>query len=348
MPRTMTNGVISKTDDGEFLKKRGRGKKKPAPKTKTSPIKFLADTDIKCRICSNTVDDQGDGIDCDRCNGWVHLTCSKVTQKEYKWLSDNPTDAFKHFCKLCEEELKGTKDNATAQQNAKIEHLTEIVKTVTDQNKIITDQNKIILELLQQSKINSEVQPKPARKDDVQSQIKEVLYEHQEKEEKQQNVIIFNIPESKQDTDKKIELEDTDKAADIIHFLDDSDTPPQDIIVTRIGRKRGEENPRPRPVKVTLTNTKQKDKILRNVRHLKHYTKHSRIGISHDKTRKEINEDRRLWAELKRKREADPDKDYVIFDKNVVLKTDIPNIKKQDKNEESLGTSPTKQPPADK
>ena len=265
MPRILKEGVISKTDDGEIFptvsKRKRKATQKGAKAKPPSPYKFLTDTlSTKCKICTDIVDDNGIALECDRCKGWVHLTCSNMPSKEYEFIDANPTHTLKHFCKICEDELKGdnSKDERIAQQNLRIDCLTEVVKS-------IANQNEAILELLKKSTSVTDAQPVPAQRETVQTQIKEVLEEHQEKEEKQQNIIIFNIPESN-GNEEISEQDDINKTVDILKFLGDSEVSPSDIQVTRLGKKRVEDNPRPRPVKVKLSTTQKKEHVLKKVR----------------------------------------------------------------------------------
>ena len=328
MPRILNQGVISKTDDGEIFpsdknNKTRKTTKKTAKNKLPSPIKFLTNTLEKCKICANNVDEHSIALECDKCKGWVHLDCSNMPSKEYEWIDANPTHTLKHFCKICEDELErdNSKDEKIAQQNLKIDQLTEVVKA-------IADQNNVILELLKKATSDTDVQPAPTQRETVQTQIKEVLEQHQEKEEKQQNIIIFNIPESESiDNEEESEQDDIKKTVDILKFLGDSEASPSDIQITRMGKRRKEDSPRPRPVKVKLASIQKKEHVLKKVRNLKHYKTLVNIGISHDKTRKEIIEDKRLRAELKNKRETNLDQEYVIYNKQVVLKSDIPKIK---------------------
>ena len=102
------------------------------------------------------------------------------------------------------------------------------------------------------------------------------------------------------------------------------------VKVFRLGRRNDGDGARPRPVKVVVPEQESRQKILQNVRKMKDYKKFTKIGLCHDKTKKEIEEDRKLRAELKEKRQSS-NLDYTIFNRQVVLKEDIPSIREKSK-----------------
>ena len=96
--------------------------------------------------------------------------------------------------------------------------------------------------------------------------------------------------------------------------------------ITRIGWRKSETEGKPRPVKVKFSRSGMRGSMLRNARNLKDY-KIPKLGISHDKTEKELEEDRKLRTELKVKREADTTTEYVIYQKKIMKKQEADKIK---------------------
>ena len=76
-----------------------------------------------------------------------------------------------------------------------------------------------------------------------------------------------------------------------------------------------------------------------NASDLRDYTKYPKIGICHDKTRKEINEVKALRALLAKKRAEQPEFDWTIFNQEVVKRSDVPKLRQlrrqQDQEEET-------------
>ena len=98
--------------------------------------------------------------------------------------------------------------------------------------------------------------------------------------------------------------------------------------VTRIGRKKPEQDEKPRPIKVELPDVDTKKRVLKNARLLKSY-KIKKIGVSHDKTKKELEADRILRADLRKRREEDKDVEYIIYDKKVMKKVEADKLREQ-------------------
>ena len=179
----------------------------------------------------------------------------------------------------------------------------------------------------QLSKNKDRVPPPPPVQNNVQTQVREVLEEHKEKDEKINNLMIFNLPESDKEKDQDDQVKaDSGSANDVLKFLD-SELDESCIQVSRLGRRREDGDVRPRPVKVFIPDSHSRQRILKKVRQLKNY-KLPKIGVFQDKTKKEIEDERKLRAELMEKRRSS-DLEYTIFNKRVVLKSDIPKIREE-------------------
>ena len=79
-------------------------------------------------------------------------------------------------------------------------------------------------------------------------------------------------------------------------------------------------------------------------RHLKNSEQFKKVGLSLDKTTKERQEDMALRAKLQVEKNKRPDDDLVIFRKEIVRRVDIENIKRQQRQQASVG--PTNGDPA--
>ena len=157
--------------------------------------------------------------------------------------------------------------------------------------------------------------------------MREVLEEQKEKDSRVNNVMIFNVPEADKGKEPKDQAQDdVTNATHVLHFLDNDFNCP-DMKLIRLGRRKADDDTRPRPIRVIIPDVSSKDKVLKNARNLKNYSKFPRIGICQDKTKRELEEDRRLRAELKQKKETTGD-DYTIYNKKVVLKSEI-NMKEK-------------------
>ena len=322
MVKTKSKSVLSQSVDGDKLVRAGSRERKDSKAKKSdmpkSPLKFLdSNVDGICRKCTKGIDDaKEDSIYCDRCDGCIHVKCAEMTKQEFSYIRKAQNTKLIFHCPICIKDLEGNgEDDRIAQQNAKLDSLTEFVQ-------VIIAQNKLLIEALKPENKERKVE------DDIQVQLTEVIQNQSEVEEKKKNVIVFNLPESEEtDTGKKEQEEDLAKVKDILTFLDSRiDTDDIDVKqVERMGRRKGKDA-KPRGIKVTLPSVDTKFKAIRNVKKLVDY-KIPKIGVSFDKTKKEVEEDNILRAELAIMRAAEPEKDYVIFERKKVPRTEATRLR---------------------
>ena len=323
MVKTKTKSVLSQSADGEKLGRKGSRDRKDSRTKKSempqSPLKFLDNNvDGVCRKCTKGIDDsKEDSIYCDRCDGCVHVKCAEMTQQEFQYIRKAQNTKLIFHCPICIKDLRegNGEDDRIAQQNARLDSLTEFVQ-------VIIAQNKQLIEALKPENQVKKVE------DDIQVQLTEVIQNQSEVEEKKKNVIVFNLPESEETvTGKQEQEEDLVKVKELLTFLDSRiDTDDIDVKkVERMGRRKGKDA-KPRGIKVTLPSVDTKFKAIRNAKKLVDY-KLPKIGISFDKTKKEVEEDNKLRAELAVKRAAEPEKDYVIFERKIVPRTEATRLR---------------------
>ena len=98
--------------------------------------------------------------------------------------------------------------------------------------------------------------------------------------------------------------------------------------VVRLGRRKQEPDEKPRPLKVVVSYVETKEKVLRNAYRLRNF-RIPKIGISHDKTTREMEDDRKLKSKLVKTREANPTVEYMIYNKTVMKREDVKAIKEE-------------------
>ena len=118
--------------------------------------------------------------------------------------------------------------------------------------------------------------------------------EKEDNEKRENNLVLFNVPESKLETPKKNGSEDLQVfiqfcAKGLRIELDEN----QIDKVIRIGKIRNEDTPRPRPLKIVLKEKKNKVNIFKTLRNLKEAELNFQlISVSHDysrQTREKLN-----------------------------------------------------------
>ena len=99
--------------------------------------------------------------------------------------------------------------------------------------------------------------------------------------------------------------------------------------ITRLGKIRPGSK-RPRPIKVRFDSKEEKWFFLRNAHRLKKSKteSHQKVVIKADKTKAEMNADRKLIAECLRRREETKD-DWIIFAEQIMLRKDVEPFKEE-------------------
>ena len=332
MVNTLTNKVLVAGNN----KRRGSGgsRRKGKKETQEPVVQEKVPSNTICQICSKEIEG-GSFVGCDSCVTWLHLECSQVPQIEFEFLHKHKTTQLLYHCSLCKKgsTKKGTKDDHIEAQNEKIERLSEMVQT-------ISNQNQTILELLKKDNI-VEVKIEDTVQESIHTNLKELLDDQSDKDNKKNNLIIFNLPESEEmENGKSAESEDLDKVKEILNFIDkDIITPEADLSeksISRIGNTKSKDISRPRPVKIEFPNQRPKNRAMRNARNLKDFNIYpKKIGISKDKSEIEMKKDRTLRWKLVQKRKDG--QDWTIYDDDVVLRKDIPKLR-QEKEDKKGGS----------
>ena len=261
-----------------------------------------------CSICQTEVDELS--IQCDTCSFWTHQKCTSLTKSEFELLQMGNQHIVFHCTPCLQENTKNSNriqklEKEVGEHTKIINSMNDMMLLLRDQNKTLQQQNEMILQL-----VNSE----KTKEQRLKAQIEEALDDYKEREEIQNNVLIFNVPEA----DAEDEEEDMKKLKDIMTIIEPTFN--MECIkdkVSRLGKKKTDAK-QARPIKITLPGH-QKTKILRASKKLKESSKYNRVSMSHERTRKEREEYKKLKAILEEKNKDG--NDYVIFDNEVVLRT---------------------------
>ena len=318
MPATSNGSVITSPKSGDFTRVQNKSKTRKTSKTDAA-IHTLIDQSDECNKCSKALNDQG-SIQCDRCSAWFHVSCTRLSKAHFKFLNSNPTNELLWFCDPCTKNENNQINPGVliSQQATKLEALTQIVST-------LQQQNTLIIEMLNKNSNKSTDEA-------IQIHVSEVLHEQKEKEEKKNNIILFNLPEIGEDTENPEDLDLKNTLEVLSHVDPDIKTDALNSIrVTRLYKRKTGQDPAPRPIKITLDNPESRSKILSKAKKLKTYKKFGKLGLSADKTKKEREEYRQLKQQCEKLR-GDSGKDYIIFRGKCVIRSTIPEIIKTGKS----------------
>lgn len=313
--KVQKGGVILVAPDGEDInqfKHQTRSKERNGK----SPTKFLSTINSPCRVCPKKVTDEN-SLTCDKCEGWVHFKCSKLTKHEFDFLCNSPKTRLKHFCPTCETSSPSvTGSDPVLVQEARLDALDKKFDTVEMQN-------KAILELLKKEDKKEEV----VDVDVMQVTVQQVLDNSKEKEEKKNNLIMFNLPETATTDAKQSYEEDLQKVKDVLRYVNGG-TLIQDLDesnVSRMGRRK-EEQTRPRGIKIQLANNENKMKILRNAKELAKHATFKTLGLSPDKTQQERTNYLKMRTEVNTRNAKG--EDLIIYKDKIITRAERPTFNK--------------------
>ena len=124
-------------------------------------------------------------------------------------------------------------------------------------------------------------------------------------EEMSKNAIVYGLVETEHETLLK-------KVEEVLAEIGEK---PKQTSCSRVGTKRGDAI---RPVKITLKSIDHVNQILRNAKLLHKKTGYTGIYICPDRTVEQRKADKRLWEQLKTKRNLEPGKDHRIQNGRIV------------------------------
>ena len=333
MVQTKRKGVLGDGGGGTPVhttrSKSGDKNKKPSNKVDNSrsPFKFLdSDPDGKhpCKGCHKEVVDSCDAVQCDRCAAWLHQKCTDLKTDHYDFLASNPDVNFKWFCGPCiAEQESGPLGQADcmAKQGEKIDELLRVIGLMQTQMVSMQHQMNEMTELVTSTK-KEEGDKRCEIGNQMQATVTEALEDKAEKEEKRNNIIMFRVPEPEVSDAKKEAEDDVEMVKEILGKIHpDIDSVDLNVKnVTRMGKSR--RNGYTRPIKVQFQEDDSKGTVFRNSARLKTHTNFSKINLSNDKTKKELEADKKLKSELDRQRLLKPDDDLIIFRGDIIKRAD--------------------------
>lgn len=244
----------------------------------------------KCFRCKKDVEEDKTSFRCDGCKRLLHISCANVTSTEIRCLQlASETRKLKFFCNECE---KGF--SIIPMLKDMVEDLRVEVDKLKETNKqILEDRDKQIVTL------NKEIEQLKQEKDPSYSW-QDVLDELNERMNRVNNVIVYNVPESTSASLTERIENDKIEIQKVFNIVEKEELTNDMVKVIRIGRAGGD---RPRPVKLVFSNNNAVKDILKNKKRLHN----SPFKISSDLTKmqRKLNSD--TWNNFKRRRDSGED-----------------------------------------
>lgn len=246
---------------------------------------------FSCGKCHKQVRDQDEGVQCDCCEKWHHGGCVGIGGEYYRLLSESKID---WVCTPCKESITNMKRENT---------------TLANENELLREENKLLKERLASlerrvTEIKDELKKEIIDEVNINvTQMIDSFKEVDDKKKRENNLVLYNMEESKQADGKNREKEDIRKCQQLIQ---EGIGIEQDFFnikkAIRLGKWQNSQE-RPRPLLIRLDDAEEKWNIIKKAKNLKNYTHHTlkKVIVTLDLTPKEQERDRILRGELKEK-----------------------------------------------
>ena len=273
------------------------------------------DRDV-CPQCSEKVNDEECGMECDDCKFWYHLKCSKISKATYELLNKN--DDLQWRCIKCKKEFEMMK--------SRMEELKEENKILQEKLSVLEDKfdslkeeikNEIVIEI--GNKIVDEVKK-------TVSESLRVVKDTEDKKNRESNIIMYNVKESTKPNGKDREKDDQDIYTKVYEHCVKGEKKADIEKIVRLGKvvRSSDEETRTRPLLIKFKNVSDKWKLLKNARNMKNAPEVcKKVIIAPDLTKEERERDRNLRAELKRRKENG--EVNLVIKKNQIVINESPN-----------------------
>lgn len=275
----------------------------PENKTVTEACDEASDGSSRdaCGSCKRKVLDDQSALCCELCEEWYHIGCQKVPADRYKLMQR--MEEFTWFCSGCGGKFKNLKE-----ENKK---LREELKTLLKENEDMKNRMKTVERKVETMEHGDDIV------ETVKHKVLEALKEQEDKKVRQNNLILYQVPESNRPSGKEREEDDTKLCKEI--FESKLGCKCEIKKVVRLGRGMTDLNnnsnsnrnspnqdSRPRLLLVKLENRSEKYEILTQAKKLSRDNDETyrRIFIGPDQTPAEREESRKLREELRRRRDC--------------------------------------------
>lgn len=258
-----------------------RGRKEMEESVKDSTSKFYI-----CLKCDNGIEEEEESIQCYDCKQWIHKECTPLSERDFRYLcEDSASNAgIQWACEFClenEGERKG-------EVEAKLDRLISLFESVDTR-----------LSRLENSNSGEALDKKI--EDTVSKKVNELWEEKIEREKRELNLVISNIPESDKNEREERQKDDVDAVKSLVQKICPGLEKEQITEPVRLGKVNAGSQPRLLKVKVKSLDIKKE--ILKNARELNRgvKTQDKKIYINPDQTPTERQKSRELRQELKRR-----------------------------------------------
>jgi hypothetical protein len=264
---------------------------------------------VICADCKKEVKKAHKGVLCEICEIWFHKECQKVTDGLYAVLVDPSNSRCNWYCDYC--------DRGARTLMSHVRRLNKQQKETDDKLEKISER---VEKLEQEGAVGNRTQLDLSEM--VSERVTEEIEEYRERELRKCNLIMHNVPESKEvnvEDRKREDLEMIEKISKEINVLQT-----QIEKAVRLGERDSTVNNKPCMIKVVYTNPIHKRSMLLNAKKLKDSQDDTlkNIFITPDLSKRAREQSRKLRAEMNRRKEEGED-NLIIRRGKIIQKTAV-------------------------
>ena len=230
--------------------------------------------------CGNFIKASECSIQCDVCQGQLHLGCIGLSENDMK-ITRKKSKFIKVICNSCNSNLTQFKDLKGIISSLKTDFETSLASLKSDFELKLNELKASLTEKQQCSGSTN---------------FEDVVQEIYERQKRKQNIVMFNVPETLDVSFENQKEQDRIKVTNILNAINPN-VSTNEIRIQRLGRL-DPVNPKSRVIKVTLNQENDVHVIIKNVKALKNNEHFRNVSVAFDKTPKQIEHYKRLQQEL--------------------------------------------------
>ena len=307
-PKKKPPTKLSVTEAGESSDNKGR-KNQDGRLTKSASMdtrnksELAVELDeIECKDCNKVFTEEGDRIiECERCEEWACLPCSGLSENDYQFITDSNNPAIHWYCNNCNgKAISAIKSDKQIEEKCKEYFQTvrdEIAQVKCDLDTKIDDVNVKLREEISSLKDKLEENEKlldQKIESKLSASADRSIKEMTQREERRQNLVLFNVPES-----DSVESEDR-KMHDSVFLKDIQSAMGTNAKLSNVIRI-GVYNDQNRPLRVKTSSPQDHRDMLSSAKKLQESDDFKEVYISRDMTPLERDQWKALVRERKEK-----------------------------------------------
>ena len=280
-----------------------------------------AEDNDPCGSCKQPCLPQDNAMTCDGCKIWYHIDCEKVDKKLYNYYGKNKmhTSGFSWFCPPCRVKLQSinlSDESPFSSSTSDYEMINnQIIKEFKGlKEKINNDMRHVNTQISSITQTLQKLDEKPtfasivgnsknSPTDAVQVLAKQVTDTQKklstEREAREKNVIIYNVPEVENTSDQSFFSSMCSKKLEL------PEAP--EVEMTRLPMIKAAH---PKPIKVVFKETWEKRKFLSCLYKLKDDKQYEKILVKHDMCKEDRDQNKALLTEAYHKNELEKPKEF--------------------------------------